>query len=342
MGRFLFNLILKEPILITPKGLQGKSNSVMDTTNVALGSSTLRSNTNGNNNTAAGYSALYFNSTGVKNTAFGAQALFHNEGGYSNTASGYRSLYYNASGVANTAYGDNTLSRNTIGAHNTAHGFSALLRNSVGTANTAIGSNTLAYNTTGGSNTACGIEAGNTNSIGSFNTFLGAYANALANNLTNSTALGYNTVVDASNKVRIGNNYVTVIEGAVPFSTPSDRSLKQNIAPSLLGLSFISRLSPMSYTYIADKTNVRRDGLIAQDVEKVMKELGVEFSGLQKSPDGTYSLAYSDFVMPLVNAVKELKQKNEELEVRLSALEELKAEITKLKAENSLRNSDKK
>jgi proteasome assembly chaperone (PAC2) family protein len=51
-----------------------------------------------------------------------------------------------------------------------------------------------------------------------------------------------------------------------------------------------------------------------------------------------YSLAYSDFVLPLVNAVKELKteiddlkKKNEVLEAlikRVTALEELKAQNT--------------
>lgn len=33
-------------------------------------------------------------------------------------------------------------------------------------------------------------------------------------------------------------------------------------------------------------------------------QMYVPFSGLKKSDDGTYSLAYPDFVMPLVNAVK--------------------------------------
>ena len=72
-----------------------------------------------------------------------------------------------------------------------------------------------------------------------------------------------------------------------------------------------------------------------------MKELNIPFSGLKKSDDGTYSLAYSDFVMPLVNAVKEqqqqindlkrhneaLKRVNEVLEAlvkRVAALEESK------------------
>ena len=98
----------------------------------------------------------------------------------------------------------------------------------------------------------------------------------------------------------------------------------------------------MSYNYVSDKTKVRHEGFVAQDVEKVMKDLNLPFSGLKKSDDGMYSLAYSDFVMPLVNAVKEqqiqieeLKKENEELKKgneavaalvkRVSALEEKKA-----------------
>jgi trimeric autotransporter adhesin len=44
-----------------------------------------------------------------------------------------------------------------------------------------------------------------------------------------------------------------------------------------------------------------------------------------------YSLAYSDFVMPLVNAVKELTDKNGALEKRIIDLESLIARIAPLK-----------
>lgn len=73
-------------------------------------------------------------------------------------------------------------------------------------------------------------------------------------------------------------------------------------------------------TQQALKTHVRHDGFIAQDIEKVMADLGVPFSGLKKSDDGTYSLAYSDFVMPLVNAVKEQQKEIEELKKQVQAL----------------------
>ena len=135
---------------------------------------------------------------------------------------------------------------------------------------------------------------------------MGYNANVSTGNLSNATAIGANAIVDASNKVRIGNASVTVIEGAVAWSYPSDRRLKENIqVNNYIGLNFINKLQPVSYNYISDNTKVRHDGFIAQDIELVMKDLNLPFSGLKKSSDGMYSLAYSDFVMPMVNAIKE-------------------------------------
>ena len=326
-------------VTITPKGLQGKANPSGNSTNTALGSSALlKVNTTieQRHNTAIGFRALFSNTTGSVNTAIGSYALSSNSTGNFNNAFGYFALNSNTSGASNVGVGGFALLNNTIGSFNTANGSSALRNNSIGDENTAFGfralfantngdNNTASgyhalYNSSGFSNTAIGHSAGFSITTGSSNTFLGAYTNPSENNLTHATAIGAYANVNASYKIRIGSDSVTVIEGAVPWFTPSDRRLKQNITPSLLGLSFITRLTPMSYTYIADKTNVRRDGLIAQDVEKVMQELGVEFSGLQKSPDGTYSLAYSDFVMPLVNAVKEQQTKIDKLEKQVEAL----------------------
>jgi hypothetical protein len=62
--------------------------------------------------------------------------------------------------------------------------------------NTAIGVVTLASNITGNNNTA-----------------IGAFADVSAGNLTDATAIGFQATVNASNKVRLGNTSVTVIEG---------------------------------------------------------------------------------------------------------------------------------
>jgi hypothetical protein len=232
----------------------------------------------------------------------------------------------------------------------------ALQDNRTADFNTAIGYSALSSNETGDRNTAIGFGAGTFNTTGNNNTFVGS-GTGTTSVIDNATALGNGATVNASNKVRIGDSNVTVIEGQVAWSNPSDKRLKENIVYTpRIGLDFINRLQTVSYNYIADKSKTRYDGFIAQDVETVMKELGVPFSGLKKADDGTYSLAYSDFVMPLVNAVKELNRQQEEQQQTMERLEkqnelllqaladlkEVKTELTKLKAENNLHNSAKK
>jgi len=50
-------------------------------------------------------------------------------------------------------------------------------------------------------------------------------------NLTNATAIGNEAKVDASNKIRLGNPFVTVIEGQVAFTAVSDKTKKENFQP---------------------------------------------------------------------------------------------------------------
>ena len=95
-----------------------------------------------------------------------------------------------------------------------------------------------------------------------------------------------------------------------------------------MGLDFINRLQTVSYNYISDKTKTRYDGFIAQDIEQAMKDLNISFSGLKKSNDGMYSLAYSDFVMPLVNGMKE--QQKQILEQK-GLIDELKKQIEEIR-----------
>ncbi len=340
-------------ITITPKGLQGKSNSIANGSNLAVGSAALKNNivgvTTGTGNTAVGDSAMLANTTGFVNTAFGAFTLYANTTKPANTAIGYASLfsnvdgshntgvgnlslYYNTSGIRNTALGNTTLFENKIGNFNTAVG-NWSLRKSLGDANTAMGAFALGNDSLGILNTAVGYQAGFTISSGSQNTFVGFRADASAENLNNAMALGDSAIVDASNKVRIGNAKVTVIEGQVAWSNPSDRRLKENILyTNRLGLDFINSLKTTSYNYIADENKTRYDGFIAQDIEKLMSDLGVPFSGLKKSDDGMLSLAYSDFVMPLVNAIQEQQKQIEELKKQVQETADLKNRLEQLEA----------
>ena len=86
--------------------------------------------------------------------------------------------------------------------------------------------------------------------------------------LNNATAIGYGALANASNKVRIGNNIVTVIEGAVGFTASSDRTKKENFQPvdGAEVLRKIREFKLTSWNYIGhDPKQFRHYGPMAQD-----------------------------------------------------------------------------
>lgn len=304
--------------------------------NTAIGINALAFNVDGDNNTGVGSGALFNKLHGSDNTAIGAQSNYYGWNNHSNTAVGTRTLFWN-NGSMNVGAGKEALYNNSTGNENVGIGLEALYNNWYGNYNTAVGSFAL-RNSDQEYNTAIGYRAGFLNK-GSYNTYVG-HNTSSNGEISNATAIGYGAVVNASNKVRIGNSAISIIEGQVPWSNPSDRRLKENILyTNRLGLDFITRLQTVSYNYTADQNKTRHDGFIAQDVEKVMKDLGIPFSGLKKSADGTYSLAYSDFVIPLVNAVQEQQSEIEKLKSDNQALkasiEGIYAELERLKTSNS-------
>ncbi len=304
--------------------------------NTANGNESLFANSTGYNNTASGSWSLYSNTTGNDNTANGYQALGSNTTGSSNVAMGTHALYSNTTTSHLVAIGDSALYNNGIGANdpndgawNTAVGTKALYSNTTGADNTAIGKLSLYFNTTGQFNTGSGAYSLISNTIGSFNTAIGYNARVSMGNLINATAIGANAVVDASDKVRIGDNSVTVIEGQVGWSFPSDARFKFNIHENVPGLDFITKLKPVTYYFDTKKLDnytktgiisnsnilsasytgkqILHTGFLAQDVEKVAKELGYDFDGIHapQNDQDHYSLSYSQFIMPLVKAVQE-------------------------------------
>ena len=128
-------------------------------------------------------------STGTQNTAVGALALALNTTGAGNTATGYLALTNNSSGASNTALGVGALNLNTNGSNNTASGNAALQANTTGSYNTANGLDSLLSNTTGSFNSALGYLAG---------------PDSAHPNLTNSTAIGAEATVTASNSIVLG------------------------------------------------------------------------------------------------------------------------------------------
>jgi hypothetical protein len=330
------------------------------------------------NITAFGVSALNTSSTGVENTALGALALYTNTTGYDNTAAGSQALYYNTTGRDNTAIGMLSSATNTTGNLNTAMGHISLAFNTTGSTNTAVGATALFNSTTGDYNTAVGGSAMSVNTTGSYNTCLGFSSNVGASGLSNATALGSGAVANASNKIRLGNLAVTVIEGTVAY-TVSDGRFKNNVEENVPGLEFIKRLRPVTYNFerakfskhigeninsdgyiemLNNQSKEIRTGFIAQEVEKVANELGYHFDGLH-IPDANndhdnYSLAYAQFVVPLVKAIQEqqvqIEDQNAKISVqqdeikgltqRLIALENKLGQTSGDKTQNSLKTSE--
>ena len=286
-------------------------------------------------NTSWGYAALANNNTGHYNTGIGANALGANTTGSSNTANGYVALTANNTGNYNTANGDHALYFNTKGNYNTANGYEALLNNESGSKNTALGTDALYNNVTGSNNTA-----------------LGSGADIALDGLTNATAIGYNAIVDASNKIRIGNAAVTKIEGQVLPTTPSDGRFKFNVREDVHGLDFIMKLRPITYQFDTRKleeqmsgkavsssaavqasyqeaTAIRHTGFIAQEVEKAAGATGYNFTGINKpaSDKDHYSLSYESFIMPLVKAVQEQQGQIQEQHTQMDKLAKENAEL---------------
>ena len=166
--------------------------------------------------------------TGSENTGIGILSLLALSSGNQCTAMGSTAMQLNTTGSFNSAFGRGALQVNSVGDNNSGVGHQCLIRNVDGDENTAIGSSALAFNSSGGGNTACGTSSMNSNVTGSNNTCIGGGADVGFDNLTNATALGFSAVVNASNKVRLGNSSVTVVEGQVAYTFPSDFNLKEN------------------------------------------------------------------------------------------------------------------
>ena len=79
------------------------------------------------------------------------------------------------------------------------------------------------------------------------------------------------------------------------------------------------RLKPVSFAF---KSNgVPGLGVIAQDIEKVYPQLVSEKS------DGMKAVNYEGLIAPLIGAVQELKQENDELKKQLQFQEERQQEL---------------
>ena len=234
---------------------------------------------------------------------------------------------------------------NVSGNHNTSVGYNALGNNLTGVQSVAIGGNALA-NALANYNVAVGYNAGDVLTSGHNNVLLGTSADPSANNGVNQIVIGYDATGQGDNYAVIGNADVTRVyaaqDGAAVLYAnatinASDMRLKDFIKPVNLGLQFINKLNPVSYLKISksqykgeEENNETRYeyGLIAQEVDKILKESDPENTIVSEDNDGFLGMDYKQIIMPLIKSIQELtaeieklKKENQELSERLKAIE---------------------
>jgi hypothetical protein len=112
-------------------------------------------------------------------------------------------------------------------------------------------------------------------------------------------------------------------------SLPSDRNFKRDISDLDLGLNLITKLKPSQYNYkIDDADSPKMYGLIAQDLEESLTEVGIEKNStwlLQHNPkddekQSDYALDYLKLTPILIKAVQEQQEQIEALQAEINTL----------------------
>jgi hypothetical protein len=146
-------------------------------------------------------------------------------------------------------------------------------------------------------------------------------------NLNNATAIGNGAVVNASNKVCLGNGLVTVIEGQVLFTNVSDKTQKENFQPvdgeEVLGK--IRRFDLSSWDFIGhDPKKFRHYGPMVQDFFVAFGHDGLGQIGSETAINsGDLAGILMIAVQALEKRTAELKHKEAQIAVLESSLEPL-------------------
>ena len=256
-----------------------------------------------------------------------AHMLFATNGGSGNT----ERMRIDSSG--NLLVGKTASDNSTVGTRFQSDGFASLVRDGDASLllrrNTSDG-NILRFN-------KAGTDVGSIASVSGGMSFFATGVNNCGWYLTNNSAmlpmknsaLSDNLVDLGSTSYRFDDIFAT--NGTI---ITSDQNEKNIITDSDLGIDFIKRLTPKSYIFNG-KTRTHY-GLIAQDVETVLSDISKPTSGfagfikddISEEQDGSeyrYGLRYTEFVAPLIQAVKDQQ----------AIIEDLQAKVTSLETENA-------
>lgn len=168
-------------------------------------------------------------------------------------------------------------------------------------------------NTTAGTSFGLFINAGTNGSDRAIN------VNNAANTLTLFSSFG-------NGDLEIGGSNATKASGTA-WINPSDSRLKENVKPYSKGLKELLLINPKVWNY--NKASGVKDTVtkhvspIAQELKEVMPEMVGSYKGKLSGKETTlYNIDGSDYVMLLINAVKEQQAIIEKLNQRITLLEQ--------------------
>jgi len=340
--------------------------------NAIMGYQAARALTVGSYNVAIGREALESDDVGSRCVAIGYRSLRTQDSAGAtansmyNTAVGYEAGTSIDTGYYNTFVGGLAGDGTDDGQENVAVGYQALSGN-CGNSNVAVGVQ-AGIAVTGATNTLIGNGAGSGLGNGSENVFIGDAAGTRgtdaattgscilighdtgtsASDSTSQILLGVDTqaTTDNSFHVGIGSSLISIpINGSTTtFSASSDERLKENIATSTAGLSFLKDLRPVTYTWKKKKdvpSNMpyfyeegsddpcvgegkTYHGFVAQEIKTALDNHTEIKDGQDlwhEDDHGTQRVAPGALVPILVKALQELSAKNDALEARIATLE---------------------
>lgn len=290
----------------------GRSNTTASF-NSFFGSNAGSGNTTGDFNAFFGRSSGAGNTTGNLNSFFGARSGESNTTGTDNAFFGTSAGFANTNGNRNSFFGRRSGESNITGVDNSFFGYQSGLNNTDGSSNSFLGRNAGINNVSGVDNSFVGYGAGTANTTGFGNTIIGSLADVASSGLTNASAIGFGAIVSASNKIRLGNSNVTVIEGQVAYTFTSDKNQKENFLP-VNGREVLRKIrgfNMTSWNYIGqDPKAFRHYGPMAQDFYAAFGRDAIGSSG---SPT---TINTGDMSGVMLTAIKELSTENEQIKVQ--------------------------
>jgi len=194
----------------------------------------------------------------------------------------------------------------------------------------SAGSNTGIWvgNSTNGQNTVVGSSAATNVTSGSNNTVLGYGAGASITTGSNNIVVGANassSTGTVSNEITLGNGATTTLRcQAATITSLSDSRDKTNISPLTVGMDFLQKLKPVSFTWnMRDGSRIGDAdfGFLAQDLQQAQTDSGVPVPNLvyDINPD-RLEASYGALIPILVKAIQDLQAQVMQQQAEINAL----------------------